>query len=373
MALISFIATSSKFTNGPRVKRFEAEWNEWLGSKHSLFVSSGSTANSLLVSAVKEKHGLRNGDKVLVPACTWVTNIGPIIQSGLQPIFCDINLSNYSFDLEHMRKISVAHRDIKMIFVTHLLGFSADIEAYREIFPNALIIEDICESHGCLAPNGSRRGSDTIGATFSFYFGHHMTTIEGGMVSTNDEDLCDLMRLKRSHGMARELPAAKFAEATAAWPRVDPRFMFMTDGYNFRNTEIAAVLGSSQLRNLDRAIGIRNGNYAAFHALLSTRQDLFHMPVASSSTSSYAFPLVARDSAVAAKLKLLLESAGIETRPIVSGNLLMQPFLQGYDIEPGSNMNIQTAHDNGVYVGNNHMIGDREMATLSHVLELLGA
>lgn len=373
LALISFIATSDKFTNGPRVRRFESEWSEWLGSRHSLFVSSGSTANSLLVASVKEKHGLKDGDKVLVPACTWVTNVGPIIQCGLQPIFCDINLSSYSFDLKHMRKIAKAHRDIKMIFVTHLLGFSADVEAYREIFPKALILEDVCESHGCLAPNGSRRGSDALGATFSFYFGHHMTTVEGGMVSTNDEDLLDLMRIKRSHGLARELPRAKLAEAMAAWPKVDPRFMFMTDGYNFRNTEIAAVLGSSQLKGLDRAIGIRNGNFAAFHGLLSKHEHLFHMPLASHTNSSYAFPLVAKDGAVATKLKLLLEQAGIETRPIVSGNLLMQPFLRGYRLEPGSDMNIQMAHDNGVYVGNNHLIGEREMIMMDDVLGSLGA
>ena len=370
-ALIKFIATSNKFTNGPKVKEFEAAWSKWLGSNHSLFVSSGSTANSLLIAAVKEKYGLKNGDKVLVPACTWVTNVGPIIQCGLQPIFCDINLSNYSFDIEHMKKIAIKHKDIKMIFVTHLLGYSADLESYKEILPNALILEDICESHGCRAPGGQRRGHDSIGATFSFYFGHHMTTIEGGFVSTCDEELLDLMRIKRSHGLARELPADKFNAAKAQWPNVDPRFMFMTDGYNFRNTEIAAVLGLSQLKGLDRAIDTRNNNYSMFHSLLSKYSNNFHIPMIDQSVSSYAFPIVAKDPILASKLKAQLEKSGIETRPIVSGNLLLQPFLQNYKLQPGSKMNIQIAHEHGVYVGNNHLIGKKEIDILEAVLDSL--
>lgn len=368
LSLIMFIARSDKFTNGPMVRRFEEEWNRWLGSRHSLFVSSGSTANSLLIASVKERYGLKDGDKVLVPACTWVTNVGPIIQNNLQPIFCDVNLDNFSFDISHMKKIAKKHPDIKMVFVTHLLGFSADLESYKEIFPKAKILEDICESHGCQSPDGHKRGYDSIGATFSFYFGHHMTTVEGGMVSTCDEDLLDLMRIKRSHGLARELPKAKFEAAKKEWPNVDPRFMFMTDGYNFRNTEISAVLGISQLKRLDDAIAVRKRNYSMFHDIVSANEDLFYLPSSSSTNSNYAFPLIAKDGVMAEKMKIVLEKSGIETRPIVSGNLLSQPFLQGYKIEPGSLMNIEKIHSNGVYIGNNHMIGSDELGLLEQVL-----
>lgn len=368
LSLIMFIARSDKFTNGPMVRRFEEEWNRWLGSRHSLFVSSGSTANSLLIASVKERYGLKDGDKVLVPACTWVTNVGPIIQNNLQPIFCDVNLDNFSFDLSHMKKIAKKHPDIKMVFVTHLLGFSADLESYKEIFPKAKILEDICESHGCQSPYGYKRGYDSIGATFSFYFGHHMTTVEGGMVSTCDEDLLDLMRIKRSHGLARELPKAKFEAAKKEWLNVDPRFMFMTDGYNFRNTEISAVLGISQLKRLDDAIAVRKRNYSMFHDIVSANEDLFYVPSSSSTNSNYAFPLIAKDAVMAEKMKIVLEKSGIETRPIVSGNLLSQPFLQGYKIEPGSSMNIEKIHSNGVYIGNNHMIGSDELGLLEQVL-----
>jgi CDP-6-deoxy-D-xylo-4-hexulose-3-dehydrase len=194
LKLAHFVLTTKKFTSGEKLKSFEHEWSQWLGAKHSLYVSSGSTANFLLVAAIKELHGLKEGDKVLLPACTWVTNVGPILQLGLQPVFCDINLQNFSFDLEDAKKISKKHKDIKLIFVTHLLGFSADNEKLKEIFPNALIIDDTCESHGCTDSAGNKRGSDSLGATFSFYFGHHMSTVEGGMISTNNTELYDLCK-----------------------------------------------------------------------------------------------------------------------------------------------------------------------------------
>ena len=210
LKMAKFVLTSSKLTNGPRVKQFEKEWSQWLGANQSLFVSSGSTANYLLLSAVKEHYGLQDGDKVLVPACTWMTNVAPVIQLGLQPIFCDINLENFSFDLEDLDYIKEAHPDIKLVFISHLLGFSGDNEIIEELFPEALILDDVCESHGCLNLDGEKVGSNSLGATFSFYFGHHMTTIEGGMVTTNNASLYELMRMKRSHGLAREASPDRF-------------------------------------------------------------------------------------------------------------------------------------------------------------------
>ena len=245
LCLSSFSLFSKKYTNGEKVRKFEKKWNDWLGSKYSLYVSSGSTANYLLLAAVKEMYNLNDGDKVLVPSCTWATNIGPVIQLGFTPIFCDINLDNFSFceqDLEHIAKI---HPDIKLIFVTHLIGFSANNERYKNLFPNALILDDVCESHGCKSSDGSKRGSDSLGATFSFYFGHHISTIEGGMISTNNYELYDLMKMKRSHGLARE--STRYAEYVKQYPDISNQFLFITDGYNFRNHEICAVLGLSQL------------------------------------------------------------------------------------------------------------------------------
>ena len=274
-AMIEFLENNSRLTNGPKVKQFEKEWSEWLGVKHSLFVSSGSTANLLLVAAVKEKYNLKEGDKVIVPSITWVTNVSPIFQLGLTPIFCDINKEDYSFDLDYLKKLSKEHPDIKAVFVTHLFGISADIDSYKNILPNAIFMEDVCESHGTVYKN-KKCGTLSVGSTFSSYFGHHLTTVEGGFVCTNDTELYNLMKMKRSHGMAREAMPDKFEEYKEKYPDIHPMFMFVTDGYNLRSMEINAVLGSSQLRNLDKSIEKRRNNFDKYIEILENHPNLFY-------------------------------------------------------------------------------------------------
>lgn len=368
--LVRFILTSDRYTNGPKVREFEQEWSNWLGSKYSLMVSSGSTANFLLVAAVKEKFGLKNGDKVLLPACTWVTNVSPVFQLGLQPVFCDVNIQNFSFDIEHMLQIREHHPDIKMIFVSHLLGFSAETERYKEIFPQAIIIDDICESHGCLAPDGKRRGADSLGATFSFYFGHHMTTVEGGMVSTNDPDLYELMRMKRSHGLARE--SGNLDKYKNQHPEIHPQFLFMTDGYNFRSSDINAVLGLSQLKRLDDNIQIRRENFAKFVSIISEHADKFYQIDLQQQNSNFCFPFIAKEKETISKLKLAFDNNNVEHRPVIGGNLLRQPFLKGYDF--GATKETYTAdliNDHGLYIGNSQFVGDEHLNLLSNILKNL--
>ncbi len=367
LAMIKFILTTKQFTNGPRVRDFENEWSKWLGCKYSLYVSSGSTANLLLMASVKERYNLKDGDKVLVPSCTWVTNISPVIQCGFEPIFCDVNSTNYSFDPDHLMDIARKH-NIKVVFTSHLLGYSADLAFYKKILPNAIFLDDVCESHGCLNPDGSKVGSNSIGATFSFYFGHHMTTIEGGFVCTNDYELYSIMKAKRSHGLARELPPQDFEKAKKNYPYLHPQFLFITEGYNVRNHEICAVLGLSQLKRLDNMIAIRRKNAALFNDILSKYSDHFYIPSNSDTNSSFCFPLLAKDDDVADRLKSNLVAAGIETRPIVSGNLLKQPFLRNYKIQPNGKDFIDLIHKNGIYVGNNHFIGTKELNLLDKVI-----
>src|SRR6056300_840234 len=189
-AMIDFIQSSDRYTCGNMVKQFEDAWSEWLGCKYSLYVTSGSTANLLLMAAVKDLYDIPNGSKVLVPACTCVTNVAPVFQVGLEPVFCDVDLERYSFDIN-----SLPDEDIKIVFITHLLGLNAPVEKLKEKYPDAIFLEDICESHGLKDSQGKKRGCET-GSTFSFYYGHHMTTIEGGMVCTDNDDLYELMRLK---------------------------------------------------------------------------------------------------------------------------------------------------------------------------------
>jgi len=367
--LINHILFSDNFTQGKKVQKFEEAWSQWIGSKYSLYVTSGSTANFLLISGIMEMYNLKAGDKVLLPACTWVTNINPIIQLGLQPIFCDINLEDYSFDIQDLFYIKKQHPDIKLIFVTHLLGIPAKNHVYEELFPNALIIDDVCESHGCKNINNEKVGKNSIGATFSFYFGHHMSTIEGGMISTNNLDLYDLMKMKRSHGLARH--SINFDDYAKKYSDIEKSFLFVTDGYNFRNTELGAILGLSQLKKLDKFIKIRQINHNYFEKTMESFKDKFYEIKHSEGNSSFCFPLIAKTKEIKQKLINLLKENSIEYRPIVGGNLLKQPYLKNYSIEHPPTKKILNAdmlHENGVYIGNNQFLNKKDIDKLKKIL-----
>jgi CDP-6-deoxy-D-xylo-4-hexulose-3-dehydrase len=365
--MANFCLSSNKFTNGPKVKQFESKWSDWIGSKYSLYVSSGSTANYLLLSAIKEVYKLKTGDKVIVPACTWVTNINPVFQLGFQPIFCDVNINTFTYCEIDLKYISEIHSDVKIVFTTHLMGFPSPVENYKKIFPNAIFIDDVCESHGCLDSNGNKVGSDSLGATFSFYFGHHMSTIEGGMISTNNYKIYNMMKLKRSHGLARESDNKQFYYEK--YPNLNEEFLFVTDGYNFRNHELCSVLGLSQLRRLNNIIKKRNQNYKKFVKIISKHCDKVHVPVVPEGISSFCFPLVFKSKIISEKFKQMCEKYQIEYRPIIGGNLLKQPYLTQYKITTSKTYtDVDKIHENGVYLGNNHFVGDLELNLLEKIL-----
>lgn len=366
LKMAKFVLTSSRLTQGPQVKYFERQWSDWIGCENSLFVSSGSTANSLLIAAWKELYGIPDGAKVIVPACTWVTNIGPIIQNNLTPVFCDINLRDFSFDIGSLQTIACEHKDIAAIFVTHLLGFPAEVEDFRAIFPHAHILEDVCESHGAVVRGGTMAGLCDVGGTFSFYFGHHMTTVEGGMISTNNFDLYDLMRVKRSHGLARE--SHRFNEYFQKNLEINPQFLFVTDGYNFRNNEISAVLGQSQLCRLDNMIVKRNENYRSYYELMQSHMDKFYLPTWNLRISSFCLPFISKTKETHKALQNLLTDYEVEYRPVVGGNLLKQPFLKGYKAYCP---NADILHERGLYIGNSHFVGDYHIDMLAEILEQL--
>ena len=367
--LALFVLSTNKFTNGPKVREFEALWSKWVGSKHSLFVSSGSTANSLLIAAIKEKYNLNDGDKVLVPSCTWMTSVAPIFQNKLTPIFVDISLDDYCINIDDLEKIKQIHPDIKLVFTTHLLGFHSDIEKIREIFPDALVAEDCCEAHGVTDKHGNRMNPNSLGATFSFYFGHHITTIEGGFISTNDSDLYDLMRMKRSHGLAREASPETYKKYQEIYPDIIPTFLFVTDGYNFRNNELSAVLGMEQLKKLDWIINVRNRNYVDYNNLIKQYPDLFYIPKCETNMSSFTLPFVCKNKRVYELLIEKFKEHQIEYRPLVAGNLLRQPFLKNYKFEYEKDVfNADIIHEFGMYIGNSQFVGKRHIKVLEKIL-----
>lgn len=370
LKLAYFVLITNKFTNGPKVREFETVWSKWVGAKHSIFVSSGSTANSLLIAAVKEKFNLKDGDKVLVPACTWMTSVAPIFQNKLTPIFIDISLDDYCINTDDLEKVKQQHPDIKLIFTTHLLGFHSDVNKLREAFPDAIVGEDCCEAHGVTDELGNRMNPNSVGATFSFYFGHHITTIEGGFVSTNDSELYDLMRMKRSHGLAREASPETYKKLQEKYPDIIPTFLFVTDGYNFRNNELSAVLGLQQIKKLDKIINIRNENYLGYYQIVKKYPGLFYIPKCEKTMSSFTLPFVCKNKKIYDALISEFKNYKIEYRPLVAGNLLRQPFLDGYSFSYQKEIyNADIIHELGMYIGNSHFINKKHIKLLDEIIE----
>lgn len=384
--MTDFLMKSSRLTQGEKVAEFEEAWSKWQGCKYSVFVNSGSSANLLLVDAVREMKNLKS-HYGLVPACTWSTNISPIKQTGMKILMEDINLHDFSFDFNKLRMKAKLNKEferqakeddkfkdsglIKLVFVTHLLGIPADIEGIKKVFPKEVLLEDCCESHGAVI-NGTKVGNFGLGSTFSFYYGHHMTTIEGGMVCTNDEDLYKLLLLKRSHGLIRELKGMDH-DIEIDESLKDSQFVFGTHGYNFRNTELHAALGLNQLKRLDEYIEIRRRNHQVYSDVTSSYKEHLYSHH-TEGNSSFCFPFIFKDPTKKDVFKALLEEESIESRPIVGSNLARQPFETRQKLSDEEMLDVvypkaDKLHYNGLYIGNNHTITVEQVKSLDKLLK----
>lgn len=364
-SLVSFIRQTKRFTQFTKVKEFESAFSLWQGCKYSVFVNSGSSANLLLTNAVKQLRDWRSGDEVIVPAVTWPTTITPVIQCGLKPVFVDVNLKDLSFDYDKL--ISQITPRTRGIFVAHLLGFPADTHFLKKISRehDIVILEDCCESQGAIH-GGSKVGNIGLAGSFSFYWGHHMTTVEGGMICTGDEELYNHVLLKRSHGLARELPSEHHGRLKAQHPDVEFDFLFLTDGFNLRNTEFNAVLGLAQLQRMGDFIRIRNRNYAHFLSICKNYPEEL-IVLKSAGISSFVLPFVFRDKKRKERFQACIRSEGIESRPLISGNLLRQPFLKHYS-DPEKFPNAELLHTNAFYIGNNQYVDEARLDRLDQIM-----
>lgn len=364
--LVSFIRQTKRFTQFTKVREFEEAFSKWQNCRYCVYVNSGSSANLILISALKELRKWENGDEIIVPAVTWPTTITPVIQCGLTPVFVDINLEDLSFDYDQLAK-KITPRT-KGIFVAHLLGFPSNIGRLKETIGNRKIdiLEDTCESQGAYIGE-TKVGNLGTASSFSFYWGHHMTTVEGGMMCTNEEELYKLFLLKRSHGLARELPEKYHDEIKAQFPDIDFNFLFLTDGFNFRNTEFNAVLGLMQLGHIDKYIQIRNRNYQRFLKICKRYpKDLITLEIKGG--SSFVLPFIFHDLQRKNLFQDLIRSANIESRPLISGNLLRQPFLYQY-YDPEAYKKADFIHTNAFYIGNNQFVNDERINVLEDLME----
>jgi|15BtaG_2_1085339.scaffolds.fasta_scaffold01916_4 CDP-6-deoxy-D-xylo-4-hexulose-3-dehydrase len=369
IVMADFICSSPKLSQGEMVKKFEREWSEWQGCKYSVFVNSGSSANLLAVSAMIEQYG--HGRPWYAQSCTWSTNVAPILQlNGNKVGLCDADLSNFGPDLKTLETLIKGDpQHPRFFFLTHLLGFSGISDDLISLCEenNVTIIEDCCEATGTTF-KGKKVGNFGKCSTFSFFYGHHMTTIEGGMVCTNDEETYEFLLLLRSHGLLRELPKESQKRKIEQVPVVYPQFTFMCSGFNVRNMEMNAVLGSMQLKNIDKHIEIRNKNY---HTLMENLDpDLYKTNFNTEGISSFCLPIYTKKVDINKVEKLLLSNE-IEYRPCVAGNLIKHPMFKRIKhnmIHHSFSMNSDLIHNNCIYVGNHQDVSTDNVLELCTLL-----
>ena len=341
-----------RLTNGPKVIEFEKAWSDWLGVKHSVFINSGTAANELTMLALK--HLFPEGGEIIIPPLAWVSDVNSVLFSGFDPVFVDINLKNLSFDLDRLEK-SITE-NTRAIFVTHVLGLNALSDKLLKLCVDndILLIEDVCESHGA-THNDIKLGSIGFASNFSFYFAHHMSTIEGGIVSTNDDYFYQLCRSLRSHGMVREFNDDKLIEKYAEkYPSLNQDFVFIGPAHNFRSTEINAVLGLCQLEKLDSNNQIRINNFE--HFIKNLDSEKYHTDFEMDGQCNYAFIVIMKntDFDLRDRIEKMMDEHGIEFRRGLSGggNQMRQPYFRNRDINFDEFPNIEHVHNFSWYIGN---------------------
>lgn len=353
-AVIEFLKQDDPIlTQSSQVQAFEQEWSAWLGVTYSIFVNSGSSANLLTISALREIYGL---GEIIVPTLTWVSDIAAVIHCGFQPVFVDINPRTLGVDNDEViRKITP---QTKAVFLTHVLGYNALSQPlFNELESrNIPLIEDVCESYGATF-EGRKLGTFGLMSNFSFYYAHHLSTIEGGMISTNDESLYEILRMLRSHGMVRESYSEELKRSYwEKYPDLSPDFIFAFPAYNLRSTEINAVIGRSQLRRLDESNKIRSENLALF--LQNLDPEKYQTDFETTGSCNYAFTLVLKrpDPVLCNNVMRTLRHHGVEFRRGTAGggNQLRQPYLRKIvgESEFARYPKVDHVHFYGFYIGN---------------------
>ena len=342
-----------KLTQGEQVVNFERCWSDWLGVKHSIFVNSGSSANLLTIFCLKSRFP--EGGEIIVPPLTWSSDIASILHAGFDPVFVDIDPKTLGMD--NNKIFDALTSKTVAVFLTHCQGFNALsdelLDAVKE--RGLWLIEDVCESHGATF-KGKKLGSFGEISNFSFYYAHHMSTIEGGMICTNSSELADLLRMYRSHGMTRELSSAELKQKYEAdYPDLNPDFIFSIPAFNVRNNEIGAILGMNQLKRLDSNVESRTKNQSLFFSGLS--KEFYRTDYLFEGSSKYAFNIVLNENnpSLAEKLKRAMNEVGIENRrgSAGGGNQLRQPYLRKlYKDLYASFPETDHIHFNGFYIGN---------------------
>jgi CDP-6-deoxy-D-xylo-4-hexulose-3-dehydrase len=364
------VIQSGKFTMGERVREFEMQFATHVGAKYAVMVNSGSSANLVLVNALKyhSKFNLAPEDEIIVPAVSWSTTYYPVTQSGFVLKFVDIDRRTLNIDVSQIE--AAITPKTKAIFAVNLLGNPVDWETLNQIAVRhkLILLEDNCESLGGVF-QGKSLGTFGLGGTFSTFFSHHMSTMEGGLVCTDDEELMQIMKSLRAHGWTRDLPSKNhvFDKTGAAW---DDHFRFVLPGFNLRPLEIEAAIGLEQLKKLNSFIGVRRTNAKLFSNLMTEFADIeIQTEMGESSWFGFSMVLTGKLSGKRQALVELLTESGIESRPIVAGNFTRNPVISHLPHSIHGDLSAaDELHENGLFVGNHHYDLSEEFGLLKQAL-----
>ena len=361
--LVDWLKTYPKLTKGPETLEFENKFSEWLGKKYSVFCNSGSSANLLMLSALQQGEYLKN-NKVVVPSVSWATDLSPVIQLGLEPLLCDSNMTDLSVDLEHLERIFQEESPSVLMFVS-VLGLVPDMNKIVELCfeYDVILLEDTCESMGC-EYKGQKLGTFGKMSSFSTFFGHHISTIEGGIISTDDKDLYELLVSIRSHGWDRDLSEETQVKLQKEWrvSEFNSLYTFYYSGFNMRSTDLQAYIGLTQIDRLDDWGKKREHNYNLYQDSIKTEWK--PKSYVDSLTSNFAYPVIHSNREQIVKK---LQENKVEVRPMICGSMGTQPFyVKNYGELKLPNVSI--IDKCGFYVPNHPKLTPDEILFISNII-----
>lgn len=369
---IKKVMDSDMYTMGENVYEFERMFSQYVGSKYAVMVNSGSSANLLMIASLiySKEFNINKGDEVIVPAVSWPTTYIPLQQYGLKLKFIDIDIETLNFNLDQLK--SAITDNTKIIFAVNLLGNSNDYDKIKEFIgnKNIILIEDNCESLGATY-NGKQLGTIGLMGTYSTFFSHHMATMEGGLIVTDNEELYHILLSLRAHGWTRQLPKNNKLCIKSDNP-FEESFRFILPGYNVRPTEMSGAIGIEQLKKLPKFIEERRKN--AIHFVNKFKTDnRFIIQKEIGESSYFGFSLIIKESSNIDRKQIIdkLTKNNIEVRPIVSGNFLKNEVIKYFDYEIFGNLNNSELLDkNGFFVGNHHFDIRDKIDFLKEVIDI---
>lgn len=369
--LASFILNSKILSFNKECEKFEKRFAKFQGRKHCIFVNSGSSANLALIQSLLNLGKLKKDDRVGFSALTWSTNVMPLIQLGLKPVPIDIELDTLNVSSNELNKV-LKTKKIKALFLTNVLGFCDDIDNIAKICKenNIVLVEDNCESLGTQF-KGKKLGNYGFASTFSFYVGHHMSTIEGGAICTDNDDFATMLKIVRAHGWDRNL---SFLNQNAMREKFKinstfySRYTFYDLGFNLRPTEISGYIGNLQLSYIKEIIKKRNFNFMKVYKTISNNNKYLPLRINHIDfLSSFAIPIICKTKKIKEDLVKKCKNI-VEIRPIIGGNITRQPFYLKYNNKTSS-LNANIAHEQGLYIGNNPELTDKELDKIINILK----